>query len=461
MTSNTTTAPRPLTTVTAPGAPAVSASAAVRTSAPTRRTFLAGASAVSAVSAVSVGSLLSGSFTPAAAAGLPMVTPVWSESIRRSFGVAVQPQFIDSPYGDAAAWPKYVSQMGATWIRGKYNISPNLRASNDTIIKQCRMLGLKWVMTVIPEDWSMSIPQLKAVLADIRGRAADVCIAIEGMNEPNHNKDGSPLRRDWAAATVAYQKVIWDFVHATPSMSHVSVLSPSLQMGGKTPLTDFNALTAAGIKGKMDYAGMHSYPAGLKPDNQIETRLGYVRSAWGAVPTWVSETGYNNAMAAPMAGPRPVPVDVAATYGPRSVLEYFSRGCKSARYELLSEPDPKNADCESGYGLLNCPSNDPATWTLKPEYNVMRKFLGGLKDTATNYKPTAVPLQVTAPSTVKWVLTAKSDGTTTLYAYLNSSIWDVAKRTHLNPAPVNVKVTDRAGTRTIKVGAAITAIKIR
>src|SRR5215213_9578224 len=264
MTSNTTTAP------------ALSASAAVRTAAPTRRTFLAGASAVSAVSAVSVGSLLSGSFSPAAAAGLPMVTPVWSESIRRSFGIAVQPQFIDSPYGAAAAWPKYVSEMGATYIRGKYNISPNLRASNDTIIKQCRALGLKWVMTVIPEDWSMSIPALKAVLADIRDRAADVCIALEGMNEPNHNKDGTRVRSDWAAATVAYQKVLWDFVQATPSMSHVSVLSPSLQMGGTDPLIDFNALSAAGINGLMDYAGMHSYPAGLKPDNKVDVRIGYV-----------------------------------------------------------------------------------------------------------------------------------------------------------------------------------------
>src|SRR5215216_5903982 len=135
MTSNTTTAPRPLTTVTAPAAPAVSAAAAVRTSAPTRRTFLAGASAVSAVSAVSVGSLLSGGFTPAAAAELPLVTPVWSETIRRSFGIAVQPQFIDGPYGRAGAWPRYVSQMGATYIRGKYSTSPNLRANTDTLIK--------------------------------------------------------------------------------------------------------------------------------------------------------------------------------------------------------------------------------------------------------------------------------------------------------------------------------------
>ncbi len=324
-----------------------------------------------------------------------------------------------------------------------------------------RALGVKWVVTLIPEDWSMTPTQLATVLAHIRDNAADVCIGVEGMNEPNHNRGGSPVRPDWAAAAVAYQKVIWDFVTTTPALSHVSVIGPSLQMGGSDPFVDFTALAAAGLPGLMHYAGMHSYPAGLKPDSKVDTRLGYVRDAWGAVPTWVSETGYTNAMNAPMVGPRPVPTDVSATYGPRSLLDYFARGCKPARYELLSEPDPTNAEPEASYGLLNCPSNDPATWSVKPEYTVMHDFLGALEDTAAAYAPTAVPLQVTGPSTVKWVLTAKSDGTTTLYAYLNTSIWDVEKRVRINPTPVDVTITDRAGTRTLKVGATLTPVTIR
>src|SRR3712207_3123706 len=206
-------------------------------------------------------------------------------------------------------------------------------------------------------------------------------IGIEGMNEPNHNRDGSEVRPDWAQATVAYQKVIWDFVKTTPALSHVAVLSPSLQMGGADPSVDFAELGAAGLAPYIDYAGMHSYPGGLKPDNKVDLRLGYVRDHWSNKPTWVSETGYTNAMDAPMVGPRPVPYDVSATYAPRSLLDYFSRGCKSARYELLGEPDPTNAVPESAFGLVHCPSNDPATWTFKPEYYVMRDFLGGLKDT--------------------------------------------------------------------------------
>jgi hypothetical protein len=191
-------------------------------------------------------------------------------------------------------------------------------------------------------------------------------------------------------------------------------------------------------------------------------RLDWVADAWGPkVPTWVSETGYQNAMNARLSGPRPVPEDIAATYAPRTVLDYFSKGCKAARYELLDEPDASNANAEKAYGLLNCPSNNPSTWTVKPEFTVLKNFMRGLKDTAASYTPSPVPLQVTAPSNVKWILTAKSDGTKTLLAYVNTAIWDIRNRTRITVRPVDVVVVDRLGSRTVKVGADVTAIPVR
>ena len=433
----------PSSTASAPAAPG---------SVLSRRGLLAGAAAAGAAVPV----LGAGAFSPAAAA-LPTVTPVWSEKVRRSFGIAVQPQMQKKTYGAVKVWPKYAADLGVSWIRGRY--SPGL-SNNDDLIAQCRALGLKWVMTLIPEDWSMSQTELRRSLAHVRDHAADLCIAIEGMNEPNHNRDGSRVRSDWAAVSVAYQKTIWDFVKSTPSMRNVSVISPSLQMGGD-PYADFVALRDAGVANYIDYAGMHSYPAGLKPDSKVDTRLEYVRKTWGAVPTWVSETGYQNAMNAPLSGPRPVPTDVAATYGPRSVLDYFTRGCKSARYELLGEPDPRNSEPEASYGLIHCPTNDPSSWTVKPEFYTMKSFVTGLKDTAASYTPAPVALQVTAPSTVKWLVTGKSDGTTTLYAYLNASIWDIKDRRRLTVNPVDVVVVDRLGARTVKVGADVVSVALR
>ncbi len=437
-----------------PGTLVAPATSSLVSAAVSRRGLLAGA----AVATTAVPVLGTGAFTPAAAA-LPLVQPVWSETVRRSFGVAVQPNMQKTPYGAVDVWPKKVAEMGASYIRGKF--SPGLR-NTPKLIAACRALNLKWVMTVIPEDWSMSATELKRVLAAIRDDAADLCIGIEGMNEPNHNRDGSPLRADWAQATVAYQKIIWEFVHSTPSLSKVAVISPSLQLGGTNPLTDFVKLGQAGVARYIDYAGMHSYPGGLKPDSKVDERLDWVADAWGpTVPTWVSETGYQNAMNAPISGPRPVPEDIAAAYSPRTVLDYFGKGCKSVRYELLDEPDPRNNMPEHAYGLYHTPTKDPSSWRAKPEVGVLKSFLTGLKDTASSYTPAPVALQVSAPSNVKWILTAKSDGSKTLYAYVNAAIWDVRKRVRLNVNPVDVVVTDRLGARTVKVGAEVTAITVR
>jgi hypothetical protein len=418
-----------------------------------RRGLVHGALAVGAAASVAGPGL----WTPASAA-LPTVTPVWSESLRQHYGVGVHPNFTKTSWAYVDAWMQRIATMNAAYIRGKY--SPSV-AQNDRTIELCRTYGLRWLMQVTPEDWSMSLSELRAVLAHIRDNAADVCIGIEGVNEPEHNRDGSPVRADWALATVAYQKVIKQFVDATPSMAHVAVVGPSLQMGGTDPYDAFQQLADAGLSSYMDAAGLHSYAAGAKPDTKVDLRLGWVRSAWGAVPTWVTETGYNNAMNAPMVGPRPVPQDVAATYGPRALLEYYLRGCKSARYEFLDDPDPANADPESNYGLVTCTGLDPSTWSVKQEYTTMKQLLGSLRDPAASFTPTPVPLQVTAPSTVKWVVVAKSTGAKTLFAYLNAQIWDVVKRTRLTVDPVDVTVTDAAGTRVVKVGPQVTAIPLR
>lgn len=418
-----------------------------------RRGFLAGATALTAAP------VLTGAWSPASALVLPSVTPVWSETVRRSFGVAVHPNARRTVYGKVDAWTQLAGNLGAGYIRGKY--APHLRETQQTVAR-CRTFGLKWLMTLIPENWSMSHAELKASLAHIRDHAADVCAGIEGMNEPEHNRDGSPVRSDWAAATVAYQRIIKEFVRATPALSHVTVVGPSLQMGGSNPLEDMYALTRAGVAPYMDYAGLHSYPAGFRPETNVDKRLSWVAQAWTGKPTWVSETGYNNAMNAPLGGPRPTPTDVSATYGPRSVLEYFTRGCKAVRYELLDDPNAGANVAESNYGMVECPGLDPTKWTVKPEYTTMQRFLGSLRDSARSYTPAPVALQVAAPSTVKWLAVGKSDGSHTVLAYQNTSLYDPIKRIKLlTVGPVDVTVTDRFGPRVVPVGPAVKAIPLR
>ena len=144
------------------------------------------------------------------------------------------------------------------------------------------------------------------------------------MNEPNHNRNGTPVRPDWPELTVGYQRVVRTFLDSTPSLARAVSVGPSLRMGADDPTPDFYALRYAGLVPYLDYAGLHTYPSGWGPVKYVDLRPGWVRDAWGDVPTWVTGTGYNTAMGLPMAedGPEPGPEDVAATYGPRSVIEF-------------------------------------------------------------------------------------------------------------------------------------------
>lgn len=419
----------------------------------TRRTVLLGAAATT--SPVVLGAVGS---TAVAAPLLPLVKPVWSERVRRSYGVGVHPNYANGVYRHIQEWTGHAAELNTHHIRGKY--TPGLLKTAETVAR-CRALGLRWSMAVLPEDWSMSLTELRAALAHIRDHAADVCLAIEGINEPNHNRDGSPVRADWAAAAVDYQRVIREFIDATPSMSYVKSVGPTIQDGADDPSPDFRALGAAGIAPYLDYAGLHSYPSGWQPDSELDIRLGWVREAWGQVPTWVTETGYNTARNAVMDGPKPVPPDVAATYGARSVLAFFRRGCRAARYQLLDSPNPANDEPQDNYGLVECTGTDPATWSYKAEFGTMRSFLGSLKDGAAAYSPPAVRLQVSAPPAVRWQLVGRSDGTTTLLAYRDLPVWNPDFRIRVSVTSVNVTVTDRLGSRVVAVGPRVVAIPIR
>ncbi len=420
----------------------------------TRRTLLRTA----AVATATVPLLAHGA--PASAVPLVRVTPVWSERLRRSYGVGFLPAANLSAYANIDQWMQRIAATGAGYVRGRYKPGT---ADTARIVQRCRALGLKWLMSVIPENWSMSEAELRAALVHIRNNAADLCIGIEGINEPNHNRDGSPLRPDWPRLTVGYQRVIKTFLDGTPSMAAAVSVGPSLQMGADDPSPDFFALRDAGLAPYLDYAGLHNYPKGWAPQNLVDQRLGWVRDAWGNVPTWVTETGYNTALGTPLVpdGPGPVPEDVAATYGPRSVLEYWQRGCRAARFQLLDRPNPANDVVLYNFGIFENTGNTPSTWSPKAEFTTMQGFLTSLRDTATAYSPPPVNVGVQGPQNLKWLAVGKSGGSQTLLLYRSAPVWNPNDRTRRTVPAANVTVSDRLGTRVVKVGGQVVSLPIR
>ena len=350
---------------------------------------------------------------------LPLVNAIHSDRVATSYGVCAHVNFNTTVYGATKDWLARLDSMGTSYFRSMY---AHTLPSNAVAITEARRLGLKWLATVTPEDWSQTDAQLLARLQHIKSNAADVVIAIEGVNEPNHERSGGPPPADWPQRTLRVQKIIWDFVQA--NMPHIQVVGPSLHSSVSTAQQDQVRLGELGIGAYMDSAGLHRYFSGRYPDYLTDERIGWIRAAYGAnMPIWVTETGYTNCVNNTTQH-KPVPENVSAKYGPLTVLEFFVRGCNTTRYELLDDPDPEKNDVESNFGLWRTPSLSPTTWTEKPEASAMRGFVAGLADPGPTFTPDPVPLSVTAPSTVKSLVVGKRDGSHRLLLWQRAPIFD-------------------------------------
>jgi len=227
-----------------------------------------------------------------------------------------------------------LAKTNAGYFRGMY--ANGLSATSETT-RVAREYGVEWGMGVCPDDWSLSDAELVSRIKHIARNAADICLYIEGVNEPNFAGAGRRTATDWPQRTVAKQKVIWQTVKGDSRLAHVKVVGPSLHAVVGTE-AQYKLLGDAGVARYMEYAAMHRYPGGHYPDQGLDQRLAWVKRYWGGKPTWITETGYNNALA-DSGGQNPVPEDVSAVYAPSTVLEAVDRGCKVIWYELLDDPD--------------------------------------------------------------------------------------------------------------------------
>jgi hypothetical protein len=350
-----------------------------------------------------------------------------------------------------------LAKTGASYFRGAYVPS---NAGTAAATSLARQHGIKWGMLVYPEDWSLSNEELIATIRHIGNNAADVCKFIEGVNEPNHERGGGPPPSDWVERTVAKQKVIWRAVKSDPRLAHVKVVGPSLHAVAATE-ADYKALGDAGIARFMDYAGMHRYPGGRYPDQLLDERLLWTDRHWASKPTWITETGYTNALASTR-GHRPVPEGVSALYGPSAVLEAADRGCNVVWYELLDDPDAGSKDAiESNFGMFATIDGMGPLWRPKPIVTAMNSFLTWLDDPGPAYVPAEVRLRVTSNvADVKTTVVAKRGGGVALYVRRATDCWDVNAQTPISVPKAQVSITTVEGSQTFAIDHVVTKIPL-
>ncbi|CAA9329829.1 MAG: hypothetical protein AVDCRST_MAG34-189 [uncultured Nocardioidaceae bacterium] len=387
---------------------------------------------------------------------LPMVRPFSSDQAYRSFGVAAHPSHRQAAYQFTEEWMARLSDMGVTYFRGFY---AHHVEETPAVTGLARRHGLGWGMTVC-SGLDESEELLERRIAHIAANAADVCLYVEGINEPNYDRGGGKVPTDWPETTARLQKVIWNAVRSHPSLDDVPILGPSLQAQVAGP-ADYRRLRRLGILRNLDIAGVHSYPNGYYPDRSLDERLQVVEQQWPDVPIWITETGYHNALQT-RTGHLPTPEDVTALYAPAALLEAVDRGHKVAWYEALDDPDSGAKDLiEHHFGLFAMGSGAAPPWRPKPVVATLTALLAQLRDPGPAYEPPPVALRVTSSAPdLRFTALGRRDGSVRVFLRRSASCWEPHSATRINVPDVRVRIESESRSRTVDVGNRVVVVKI-
>jgi hypothetical protein len=328
-------------------------------------------------------------------------------------------------------------------------------------VEGARSRGLQWGMLVC-NDLEMPPEAIARRVADIARNAADLCLFVEGVNEPNFDRSGAAVRPDWAERAVSVQRTIFEAVRSHPELDGATVIGPSLQAAMATE-ADYRRLADLGLAELVDAMGLHSYPGGRYPSQGLDERLAPMRSHFPEAAVWLTETGYNNAVdSSGRGGATPVPEEVAAAYAAPAVLEAVDRGMAITWYEVLDDPDPGGRDvAESNYGLLAVDDGGAPPWRAKPVVAALTDFLAELRDPGPVHRPEPVTLTVTSSADdLRWTALGKRDGSTWLHLRRGVDLWDPVSETPIAVEPVRVSVESPSGRATVDVGAEVRSLRV-
>ncbi len=390
-----------------------------------------------------------------AAAALPLVRPRSAEAVRSAFGVNAKPNFLNSGYRFYREWLAGIASMGATSFRGFY--APGL-PQTLAVVAEARRLGLGWDM-VVAQDRSTTNAEIERTVRHIAANAADRCLSVKGLNEPNHVRGVGPVTGDWETDTLRVQRAIWNAVKAQPRLSRVTVVGPTLQ-DVYAERADYQRLADRGLLQIMDVGAIHRYPGGRYPDYLMDDRLSMLRQTWPGKQIWIAETGYTNALAS-SGGARSVPESVAAAYAPSALLEAVDRGCRTAFFEALDDPDAGAKDnTEANFGLFATQVGAGPPWRAKPIVASMRALLTQLRDPGPAYTPAQIRFRATGPSDLRTTLTAKRDGTVTAHLRRATDCYDPIRRAPIAVSKARVKVEAATGVRYVDIDHRVTSLRL-
>lgn len=339
-----------------------------------------------------------------------------------SVGVNVHMSYMDTPYRDVEAVQDALRDLGVHHVRD------GLRPDMEDQYRSLSALAAGGVaVSLILGDPQGRFGAAEQLVETLKTRLPGVAASLEGPNE--YDGSGDPA---WPEALRAYQERLYDRVKDEPTLSQLPVLGPSL--------IDNSAWSRVGdLSATLEYGNIHPYPGGepLRPSD-LEGQLDLVRSGSGSDPVIATETGYHNALNAPVPPAQPaVSERAAAIYVPHLLLEHFRVGIeRTFLYELIDEHhEPSLTDQEQHFGLVR------HDLSRKPAFTAVRNLLSLLDDPGPSFEPGSLDFSLKAGGPVEQLLLQKQDGCFYLALWRSGlAAWSHAAQTDLDPAPIAVRI---------------------
>ena len=408
----------------------------------------------------------------------PYVTPRSSKAVHEAYGICQHVNFqtsgnVHASAANQAAIMDRYGQMKVHQMRSMY--APNSSSAFNAAVDGCRDHDVMWNATLAARQENgtinLSEAQIRAKITTAAEDHADIIGWFEGINEPNFPSDP-----DWVDKVLEVQWIIWDEWSQHPELDHVKILSPSMHdtrldasNGAHWEMFANAEITRGGdtYQGKdlCHMAAVHNYPGGSLPDTKRNQRVGWVYDAFGdGFPVKLSEWGYTNATnkSGRIGGHKVTNEAAAAAYSAQGILDHARLGYELLQYEFLDDVNAAKNDTEKNFGQYRVTSTSPSSWTPKPSVAAITNVLSALKDPGSSYSTTDVTLDTSdIPSSVRWLVTQKRTGVTTIWLWRHVEMWNPNTETPINVSTVSVPITDVVGTRNITVGTMPVAVNVR
>jgi hypothetical protein len=354
------------------------------------------------------------------------VAPLSAAGFRNSIGVNTHMDYTNTAYGNWTRVVRALQQLGVSHVRDlvfNNGVAGYMqRWTSDA--ERAESAGIKFDFLIpAPQAGLGSVSQLVSTLVGpLRG-------VVESVEDPNEY-DLTDRSASWATTLAAYDRQIYTDVRATPSLSRVPVIGPSL-----VNPSSYSAL--GNQSADLDYGNLHVYASGAPSTSLTDSAMTAERTVSSTKPIWMTEFGFNNAMDSttgqPPSSDQAAAIDVLRTY----LINYQAGIPRTYAYELIDEsPEPSQINQEDHFGLLN------NGFSPKPAFTALKNLLAVVGTPSSLVALAPLNLQLTGTTSgVQDVLLQRDATHYQLVLWRNASVWNAQTKHAITAPRVPVTVT--------------------